>query len=341
MTGDAGVSEPGRAVAGSSTVSLDSAGVKMLFFSDLVGAAEAPRQVVVETSLLSMSVPADRLVMNASISAGALPGVDLTASNGSERRCRSSRPFTLPTIDLGGECGKLSASQAGSPTAVSTPWPSYQNFYSDLILYAGAFAAGGNPQADGVTMYVTKRSALPRSPTLMHMNRVWTDIVDPRPGGRTLLHEFGHRWLQFVETMENGSRYHFAQSGTGAPTAVRVPSSRLSGDDALRHVNHGWWLLYAEREHVQHRYGQSVRLQLARSLSHGPGRTRRSAADVLHRGNQPAARRLLHTPKQRNGHRHAKERHHPAGGRRHGPAHASEPAIVQCRVRTRGIGAIE
>jgi len=41
----------------------------------------------------------------------------------------------------------------------------------------------------------------------MHMNKVeYTDIEDPRPWGRALLHEFGHRWLQFVETNENGSR---------------------------------------------------------------------------------------------------------------------------------------
>jgi hypothetical protein len=114
--------------------------------------------------------------------------------------------FTLPAIDLE-EVWEIVRGSArlsdGEVDAVAI----YQDFYSDILLHAGAYALGGNPQADGVSMYVTKRAALPRTPTLMHMNAVgWTDIEDPALWGRTLLHEFGHRWLQFVTTMENGTR---------------------------------------------------------------------------------------------------------------------------------------
>lgn len=78
----------------------------------------------------------------------------------------------------------------------------YQNFYTDLIFYAGAYATLGNPQVDGITGEGVDGygRGLPRAPTLMHMNHLtYNQSSSEKSASRVMLHEFGHRWLYFLE----------------------------------------------------------------------------------------------------------------------------------------------
>ena len=75
----------------------------------------------------------------------------------------------------------------------------YQSFYTDLMLYAGAYATGGNPQADGIhpfsPFYGTHAT---KKPTLLHMNQLTYGYQRAEASAsQVLLHEFGHRWLYF------------------------------------------------------------------------------------------------------------------------------------------------
>ena len=83
----------------------------------------------------------------------------------------------------------------------------YQNFYTDLVTYAGAYSTGGNPGASGLSDGDTPSLTEPRSPALMHMNAVgYGHNRTSRGASRVVLHELGHRWLLFTSLMENGER---------------------------------------------------------------------------------------------------------------------------------------
>jgi hypothetical protein len=76
----------------------------------------------------------------------------------------------------------------------------YQDFYTSLILYAGAYSTVGNPGADGVSDYPGYGTSYPESPALLHMNRLgyrWN--ADLPRSFHVTSHEFGHRWLYFID----------------------------------------------------------------------------------------------------------------------------------------------
>ncbi|HKO00198.1 MAG TPA: hypothetical protein VJ032_00810, partial [Thermoanaerobaculia bacterium] len=83
----------------------------------------------------------------------------------------------------------------------------YQNFYTDLIFYAGAYSSGGNSQVTGITSSTNVSPTFPRTPALMHMNKVgygWNRAADL--AGHVVMHELGHRWLYFISIMESGEK---------------------------------------------------------------------------------------------------------------------------------------
>ncbi len=84
----------------------------------------------------------------------------------------------------------------------------YQNFRTDILLYASAYSTGGNPGVDNIIESKPfVRSDLPRSPALMHMNFLANGLNrDARLASHNLMHEFGHRWLHDISILENGSR---------------------------------------------------------------------------------------------------------------------------------------
>lgn len=104
----------------------------------------------------------------------------------------------------------------------------YQNFFTDLILYAGAYSTVGNPQVEGI--YGGNRSISakdPKAPALLHMNRLrYRHNESDLRQGRVLAHELGHRWLYFFDIIENGERTQ-SLNPLGAHPAefVHIPSA--------------------------------------------------------------------------------------------------------------------
>lgn len=95
----------------------------------------------------------------------------------------------------------------------------YQNFYTDIILYAGAYSTVGNAGADGIGR---GSSRAPKSPALLHMNRVSSGM----DYGFLMNHEFGHRWLYFIRIMEDGSRSSVLNPASGHPAQyVHTPAA--------------------------------------------------------------------------------------------------------------------
>jgi hypothetical protein len=90
----------------------------------------------------------------------------------------------------------------------------YQNFYTDIVLYAGAYSTGGNPGVDGMVAGTRSASARQRSPALLHMNAIrYRYNANERDAAFVLMHEFGHRWLQFINIIDD----------TGTKTRVLNP----------------------------------------------------------------------------------------------------------------------
>jgi hypothetical protein len=112
--------------------------------------------------------------------------------------------FTLPTLNTQEVWNRLKAAYGFTDAEVDQV-AIYQNFFTDIIHYAGAFSTVGNSGDDGVRADFNG-SAFPRAPALLHMNTLnygWNSSPEGRLAVRT--HEFGHRWLYFVKIMENGS----------------------------------------------------------------------------------------------------------------------------------------
>jgi hypothetical protein len=85
----------------------------------------------------------------------------------------------------------------------------YQNFPTDLQLYASAYSTGGNSAVTGVALNDAKNATKPRTPSLLHMNQVaYAANSNDFDAAHTALHEFGHRWLYFIAVMENGAATH-------------------------------------------------------------------------------------------------------------------------------------
>jgi hypothetical protein len=110
-------------------------------------------------------------------------------------------PFTFPIVNVGAVWTLLKTAFNFTDTdtdAVSI----YQNFLTDLILYAGGYATVGVHGDTGVSGHCTQ---CPFTPNLLHLDRLgrgWNRSVDGAMS--LLLHEFGHRWLYFIKTRENG-----------------------------------------------------------------------------------------------------------------------------------------
>lgn len=157
-------------------------------------AASTNRVIDFAQALMSFDVPARRIATDFSTVASVQLSLPIT------------EPFTLGDFDPYEVWNRLQQTYYLS----SYEWDGvamYQTFYTDLIFYAGAYATGGNPGVDGISAPSTTRgSAVPRGPTLLHMNQLnygWN--ATQTNASNVILHEFGHRWLYFFRIQEEGA----------------------------------------------------------------------------------------------------------------------------------------
>ena len=114
--------------------------------------------------------------------------------------------FTLPIISVSRIWQQLKQADPSLTDSSIDGLAIYQNFFTDLITYAGAYSTGGNSQSSGIAQNDSPQRGRPRTPALMHMNRIgYGHNSNDRSASHVVLHELGHRWLLRVTHEENGS----------------------------------------------------------------------------------------------------------------------------------------
>lgn len=134
--------------------------------------------------------------------------------------------FTLPVLSPGGVWSEVKNAWGlddGQYDGVAI----YQNFLTDIVLYAGAYSTGGNAAVSGVKLGASLTPSPQRTPNLLHMNAVgygWNATTDN--SGHVILHEFGHRWLLSVGIMQNGSMTRVLNPASSHPAQyVHTPGA--------------------------------------------------------------------------------------------------------------------
>lgn len=132
---------------------------------------------------------------------------DFSALTGSvELRGPVEEAFTLPVLSVDAVWSQLRAAY-GLRNEDIDGVAIYQNFFTDLILYAGAYSTGGNPGVKGIADFSDVGPNVPREPALLHMNKVGYGVNrDTRAASHVIMHELGHRWLFYFSILENGTR---------------------------------------------------------------------------------------------------------------------------------------
>ncbi|HXG58187.1 MAG TPA: hypothetical protein VNL91_04120 [Thermoanaerobaculia bacterium] len=113
--------------------------------------------------------------------------------------------FTLPPLNVGAVWSQIRSAYGYRDDEIDGV-AIYQNFLTDLVLYAGAYSTGGNAGARGVKTATTLGPEFPRTPALMHMNKIgygWNRNDDL--AAHVVMHEFGHRWLLSLNIRESGA----------------------------------------------------------------------------------------------------------------------------------------
>jgi hypothetical protein len=147
----------------------------------------------------------DSLFTTATLDAPARPvATDFAALSSDETSGPIVEAFTLPILSVGGVWSQIKQ-QYGFRDSDIDGLAIYQNFLTDLVLYAGAYSTGGNAGASGIKITTSIGPNLPRTPALMHMNKVgygWN--VGVTNARHVIMHEFGHRWLLQISILEEG-----------------------------------------------------------------------------------------------------------------------------------------
>lgn len=117
---------------------------------------------------------------------------ELSAAPAAVRHVRQA--FTFPAL-LPFSVQSLLASRFGFDDENLDALVVYQTFFTDITFYAGAYHTNGRPGAEGVGR------GGPKATSLLHMNQIelsW-NLRDDGSRMSVLNHEFGHRWLYFVD----------------------------------------------------------------------------------------------------------------------------------------------
>lgn len=135
-------------------------------------------------------------------------------------------PFTLGELNPQAVWAQLKSAYGFTDEQVDAV-AIYQDFYTSLILYAGAYSTVGNPRVDGVANRPDYGTRFPEAPALLHMNKVgyrWN--ADLPRSFHVISHELGHRWLYFIDFDEGSGPSDALQPLGGHPAQyVHTPAA--------------------------------------------------------------------------------------------------------------------
>jgi hypothetical protein len=212
-----GTQMPVRGVAYPNTkaVSLEGNTLVVLIDEDYFGATGGPLPATIRTSVSNAPTPVDELTFSVTLGNAARTGeVDLSKAAGARHADIIVEAFTLPSLDPDAawlQLKKLYGLTDADVDAVAL----YQNFDTNLRVFARAYSTVGNSGADGVWTNGASSSARPRSPALLHMNSL--EHHGTLSTQTLLLHELGHRWLFWVDYMDGAVRSGALNAGGAHP----------------------------------------------------------------------------------------------------------------------------
>ena len=180
------------------------------------------------TTIVRPSRQADTVTWNPTLDvAPRVTGNDLLATNGEELQTPIAEPFVLPVLDPQEVWARIKPAFAVSDYEVDAI-AIYQNFYTDMIFYAGAYSMLGNAGASGIGLSTAAYGpAFRQTPNVLHMNHLTYNYnAKPETASQVVLHEFGHRWLYFFRFNDNGAISNALNPVSAHPAAyVSTPSA--------------------------------------------------------------------------------------------------------------------
>jgi hypothetical protein len=171
----------------------------MFSLSDFPDLSSGSIEITAETEV--DEILADTAVVSTSITGGAAFARDYTGQAPFSSAIPIVESFLYPWFVTHGIKDKLLAHTGWDETQIDG-MPMYQTFFTDLILWAGAYYTYGNCEAANIGRCDPAESL---KPGLLHMNKTnfghWNNASSP-VRFTVLGHEFGHRWLQLVDIDE-------------------------------------------------------------------------------------------------------------------------------------------
>jgi len=129
--------------------------------------------------------------------------------------------FTLPALQPG-EILRAVSPLFEDPSVIEA-FPALQNLQTDLFFFGGGYHAGGSNGVDGIGY---GSSAEPRSPGLLHLNRL-SAHVDEESSMQVLNHELAHRWLYQFSIDEGAGPVRVLDPADSHPAGwVHTPAER-------------------------------------------------------------------------------------------------------------------
>lgn len=215
-------------VAMSPAATIDGNTIRMRVLQNTLNLTSPSVNIVATTLNADSEPPVDTLSGTFSSGAGNREfGADVSVlAAGSRIASPVLEPFMLGTLNPGTVWSQVRSAYDFSAEQVDAV-AIYQDFYTDIVLFAGAYSTVGNPGVDGVSNRGGYGTRFPRSPALLHMNRVgyrWN--ADLPRSWHVTSHELGHRWLYFINFDTGSGPSNALQPLGGHPAQyVHTPSA--------------------------------------------------------------------------------------------------------------------
>jgi hypothetical protein len=172
--------------------------ITMYVLQDLLTVGTGPLEVRVTTYNGNASVDGAAITAELDLPARSIR-TDLSAASGASLAGRPiAESFTLSPISVTDVWYQVRAAY----NLREDEWDGvavYQNFFTDLVTYAGAYSTVGNPGVDNIASRGGYGTRFGRSPAVMHMNKIaYSPNRDEKAASHVVMHEFGHHWLYFL-----------------------------------------------------------------------------------------------------------------------------------------------
>jgi hypothetical protein len=169
-------------------------------------------------------------------------GVTMSGLDGSEIHQPIAEAFTAPVFSPSTAWKQLKQAYGFDDKSFDSV-AFYQNYWTDLVFYAGAYSTVGNHGATGTSKSASIGPNRPLAPALLHMNKLgygWNATNDR--ASHVVMHELGHHWLFFIRYKDGTSDAVNLNPDGGHPAQwVHTPAAFHVYADTDTSVMGGGW----------------------------------------------------------------------------------------------------